>query len=289
MDMQYKPTKPKKEKPVKAPKAPKAEKAVQFHSSVQTVKSSKPAKAPKAPKAPKPEKVPKAISFGKPGKVQTDKPMKMEKAKKPSVFSKIDPKLILGGALVLVAVITVIVLTVVLPAVEEHGEQIKHITISSTPDKTIYLVGEKANYDGLRVLVTRNNGETFTVRAGKCQITGFDSSAANDNQTITVDYQGFTATFIVKVEEPPKPTPVLKAISLVTLPKTQYTAGEWLDTTGGMILREYVDGTTAELTLVNSYIFGWEDVNGPGTYELTVKYKENGVTAETTYTITVTE
>ncbi len=285
MAMQYKPTKPKKEKTVKAPKAPKAEKAMKFNSTVQTVKSSKPAKAPKVPK---PEKASKAFSIGRPGKVQTDKPMKVEKAKRPSIFSKLNPKLILGGALVLVAVIAVIVLTVVLPAVKEHGEQIKHIIISSTPDKTIYLIGEKANYDGLRVQVTRNNGETFTVRAGKCQITGFDSSVAEENQTITVDYQGFTATFSIKVEQPPKPTPVLKGIKLMEMPKTAYKVGEWLDTNGGMLLREYVDGTTAEITLVNSYIFGWEDVNGPGTYELTVKYKENGVTATTTYTITVT-
>lgn len=286
MDIQYKPTKPKKEKPAKAPKAPKAEKAMKFKSTAQAVKSTKPAKAPKAPK---PEKA-KTITFGRPGKVQTDKPMKVEKAnKKPNFLSKLDPKVILGIVLGIVVVAAVIVLTVVLPAIQEHGQQIKNIIISSTPDKTIYWVGEKANYDGLRVQVVRNNGESFTVRAGKCQITGFDSAEAEENQTITVDYQGHTATFMVSIQQPPKPTPVLKSIKVVKQPdKTVYKLGETLDTNGGMLLREYVDGTTAEITLVNSYVSGFYDIHTPGTYELTVKYKENGIIAETTYDIAVT-
>ncbi len=288
MDMQYKPTKPKKEKPVnKTPKAPKAEKAMKFNSTVQTVKSSKPAKAPKAPKAPKPEKA-KAISFGRPGKVQTEKPMKVERAnKKPNFLSKLDPKVILGIVLGIVVVAAVIVLTVVLPAIQEHGQQINNITVSTLPEKTIYLIGEEVNYDGMRVRVTRNNGETFTVRANKCELTGFDSEAAGA-KTITVEYQGFIATFSVNVQEPPKPTPVLKGIKLVEMPKTEYKTGEWLDTNGGVILCEYVDGSEYRVSLVNSYIFGWEDVKGPGKYTLTVKYIENGIIAETTYDITVT-
>lgn len=285
MDIQYKPTKEKKVKPAKAPKAPKAEKAVKFNSTVQTVKTSKPKKQ-KTTKAPKVEK---PISFGKAAKVQTDKPIKVEKAnKKPSIFSKINPMLLIGGAAVLIVAIAVVILTVVLPAVEEHGQQIDYIAISSVPDKTIYLVGEEANYDGLRVLVTCNNGETFTVRAVKCQISGFDSANAG-SQAITVSYEGFTASFFIKVEEPPKVLPVLTGIRMETLPKTQYKLGEWLDTNGGVIVREYADGSTANITLVNSYVSGFADIKTPGTYELTVKYKENGIVCKTTYTITVTE
>jgi hypothetical protein len=78
-------------------------------------------------------------------------------------------------------------------------------------------------------------------------------------------------------------------ITLETLPKTEYRIDEWLDTTGGVLLCEYADGSVYRLSLVNSYIFGWENVNGPGEYVLTVKYMENGTLAETTYTITVTE
>ncbi len=255
----------------------------------QKVKPAKPAKAPKAPKAPKPQKA-KAISFGKPGKVQADKPIKVGKSGKLSgFFEKVDPKIILGAALALIAVIAVIVLTVVLPAIEKHGQQIKSVSMTKTPDKTVYLVGEEADYDGLRLTVTRNNGETFTVRAGDCEITGFDSSAVVDGLPITVSYHGFSMSYFIKVTELSKPAPILTGIKLETLPKTQYKMGEWLDTTGGVILREYKDGSISRINLTNQDVFGFEAVNAPGTYTLTVKYKEAGIIAQTTYTITVTK
>lgn len=296
MDIQYKPSKPKKEKSAKAPKAPKASKPMSF-GTAKTVKIDKPQKVkePKV-KTPKPEKA-QAVSFGKAAKVQTDKPIKVEKAQKPGILSKVDPKLILGGVLVLIAAVAAIMLTVVIPGVEAHGQEIQYISVSSTPDKTVYLVGDEANYDGLRITVTRNNGETFAVRANKCQITGFDSSEAKKSQTITVSYEGFTTTFFIKIEEPPKLTPALMSIKLETLPKTEYKLGEWLNTDGGVILCEYVDGSVYRLSLENSDVFGFviDSTEGSyvtqkaGTYELTVKHMEQGIICETTYTITVTE
>ncbi len=181
----------------------------------------------------------------------------------------------------------VLTLTLILPAIERNGQKIDDIAISAAPDKTIYLVGEEANYDGLRVTVTRKNGETFTVRAPQCQITGFDSSAAGS--CINVKYEEFEAAFYIKVEDPPRLTPALKGITLETLPKTEYKLGEWLDTTNGVILCEYVDGSTSRLTLTNGDVYGFVDIDAPGEYELTVRYMENGIIAETTYTITVTE
>lgn len=284
MDIQYKPSKPKKEKPAKAPKAPKAEKTVKFNSTVQKVKTSKPAKTPKPPKAEK------AISFGKAAKVQTDKPMKVEKAnKKPGILSKVDPKLILCGVLVLIAAVTAIMLTVVIPAVEEQGMQIQKIEITSQPDKLVYLVGEEADYDGLRVTVTRNNGETFVVRAADCQITGFKNDIAMESRIITVTYQGYSDIFSVKIMENEKPKPVLQSIRLDPMPKTEYKVGEWLDTSGAYIIREYVDGSTVTVNMLKTDVYGWDKVKGPGTYTLTVKYAENGVLCTFDYTITVTE
>ena len=190
MGIQYKPTKQKKEKPIKAPKAQKPEKAVKLGSAMK-VKASKPTKAQNQPKAPKPDKV-KAVSLGKAGKVQTDKPIKVDKVKKTGMLSKLDPKLLLGGALVVIVAIAVVVLTVVLPAIEEKGQQIKSIEITRQPNKTVYLVGEEADYEGLRVTVTRNNGETFVVGATDCEISGFGNEYAIENCIITVTYQGYS-------------------------------------------------------------------------------------------------
>ena len=283
MAIQYKPTKKKKEKPVKTPKAPKVEKPVKLGSAVK-VKAAKPAKAPKQPKAPKPEKSVAFIPSFKGGKAQ-----KVENLEKSNVLKKqVNVKAVAIISVILV-IVAVLVLTVLLPAIERRGEEIKSISISSAPDKLVYLIGEEADYDGLRVTITKYNGETEVVRANKCQITGFDSSRAG-YIFIVVNYEGFETGFNIKIEDPPKITPALQSISIETLPKTEYTMDNLrLDTTGGVILCKYVDGSELRVNLTNGNVSGFGAISGPGTYELTVSYKENSVPKTTTYTITVTE
>ena len=259
MAIQYKPTKQKKEKAAKALKEPKM---------------------PKMPKAVKPQGA-LVLKSGKRNKSGLS--VRADVLRKPT-------KILIPVVAVAVIAIAALIVIVVVSLMQSKGEEIDRIHISSTPNKTVYLVGEDVDYTGLRVAVTRKNGESFTVRADKCQMTGFDSSEAG-YKTITVSYEGFTSSFSVVVNDVPRPTPALVGISLETLPKTEYKVGEWLDTEGGMLVREYVDGSTARITLVNSYIFGWDEAwaNGLGEYELTVKYVENGVIATTTYMINVTE
>lgn len=278
---QYKPSKPKKEKPAKAPKAPKAEKAVKFNSSVQAVKTSKPAKAPKTPK---PEK---AVAI-KPGKVEKMAKYKVSAKSGSGVMTKaVNPKIVLAviAALIVVAVVVVVV---AVPAVNKHGQEIDHIEITREPDKLVYLVGEEADYDGLRVTVTRNNGETFVVRAADCEITGFSSDYAVESCIVTVSYQGFSDILSLKILENEKPKPVLESIRLEPDPKTTYKYGELLDVSGIYMVREYVDGSTVTVNLLSTDVYGWDKITGPGTYELTVRYGENGVLCTYTYTITVT-
>jgi len=282
MAIQYKPTKQKKEKPAKAPKAPKPEKQIKIGAATK-VKATKPAKAPKAPKAPKAEKVKAFTPTFKGGKVK-----KSEEFEKTSVLKKTINPLVFAAVAVVLVVVAVLALTVFIPAVEEKGQEIKDITIASTPNKTVYFIGEEANYDGLRVTVTRKNGETFTVRANQCDIKGFDSSKP-EQMIITVTYEGFTTDFSIKVEEPPRQVPVLVGIHLDPLPKTEYKLGEHLYTLDGVIIREYADGTTAKAMLLYTHVYGFDSITEPGTYTLTVRYKENGKLAETTSTITVTE
>jgi len=282
MAIQYKPTKQKKEKPQKTPKAPKAEKAVKL-GGAKAVKIDKPkkVKAPKAPKAPKPEK---AVAF-KPGKVE-----KAENLSKQNVLKKsVNPKVavIIVVALVIVAVVAVVV---IVPAMNRFGQEIKGIEIDEAPAKVEYLQGEEADYSGLRVKVIRNNGDSFIVRASDCKISGFDSNTPMEAQMIKVEYEGFTALFSVKIIEFKKPKPTLDFIELDPVPtKTEYKVDEWLDTNGGVLVVHYKDGSSVRLNLKLTDVYGWYDVDGPGTYTLTVKYAENGVLATTTYDITVTE
>ena len=86
---------------------------------------------------------------------------------------------------------------------------------------------------------------------------------------------------------PTEPAPVLKQIRLETLPKTEYTLGERLDTSGGVLLCEYTDGSARRINLTSSMVSGFDKVKSPGTYTLTVRYEEKGVVATTTYAIRV--
>lgn len=196
---------------------------------------------------------------------------------------------IIGGAAALI-VIAIVLLALILPIADNFGVAVVGIDITREPDKLVYNVGDEPNYDGIRVTVTRRNGEIFIVRADECEFSGFDSRYATPNQYITVKYQGFTDTFRIEIVANEKPDPVLKAIYLDPAPtKTEYKLGERLNTSGGIMVREYMDGSTVRINLRNSDVFGWSQIDGPGTYTLTVKYAENGVLVTTTYDITVTE
>ena len=263
MAIQYKNTKPKKEKPAKAPKI---------------------SKTPKKTKAPKPTSS-VVLKQGKGKRSKKDVVVKSGKKTNKTVIA-----IILAIVAVIAIVAAVFALMRILPDKTTQDSQTKQIRVVSNPKKMVYLIGEEPDFSGLKIEGVKENGTIFTVYTSKCQITGFDSSTAGV-KTITVAYEGFKTTFYVTVEEPPRATPDLVGITLDTMPKTEYMVGEWLDTDGGVILCEYADGSTYRVSLINQHVYGWEEAyeQGVGTYTLTVRYKENGLLAETTYEITITE
>ena len=196
----------------------------------------------------------------------------------------------------ILAIGAVIALSIINKNNEEQGNLIKSIYIESWPEKLQYYVGEEANYDGLVIGLLKNNGSSETLAYTDStkkdfSFNGLDTSKPAEERTVTVKYKDFSCNFYISVKEVPKPTPVLSAISLVEMPKTEYKVGEWLDTDDGMILKEYTDGSTERTILINGYVSGWDEARqgGPGTYTLTVTYKENGIMKRTTYDITITE
>ena len=280
MAIQYKPTKQKKEK---TPKAPKAEKPIKVGVATK-VKTTKPAKEPKTPKAPKPEKVKAFAPAFRGGKVE-----KTADLEKKNILKKNVNPVVAGSVILALIVVTIVAILVFMPAMEKNGEEISEINVARLPEKTVYLQGEEADYRGLRITVTRKNGETFVVRAEDCTISGFSSEYPKDNMYITVDYEGVSCSFTLDVLEHQKPTPVLDSIYLESMPKTEYKVGELFSTTGGVLVRKYKDGSLLRVNLTNLDVYGWSKVNGPGKYTLTVKYAENGVLCTFDYEITVTE
>ena len=178
--------------------------------------------------------------------------------------------------------------------------EIQRIYISKAPNKTQFYVDDEPDYTGLELQIVRNNGKIENIvysdsNSSFFTFSGFNSKLPEEKQTITVTYKGYSASFNISIVRFEPPADTIKSISWVKLPKTEYKVGDFYETNGGMLLKEYNDGTTERCILLDTYVLGREAafVNGRakniGTYELTVKYKENGVTVYTTYTITVTE
>ncbi len=194
--------------------------------------------------------------------------------------------IIIIAAILLVAIIAcVVAFGFVIP----KGNEIVSIKVDTLPKKMEYYVTDKADFRGLKVGVTRNNGEYFIVDGSDCKITGFDSSKPYVKQVITISYEGFTTNLYININEIPVVNPTLSEIKVTTLPKTEYKLGDRLNTTGGIITLYYSDGSQLLVNLQNSNVSKFASITEPGEYELTVKYTQDGVTCTTTYTITVTE
>ncbi|MFR2531226.1 MAG: immunoglobulin-like domain-containing protein [Anaerovoracaceae bacterium] len=78
--------------------------------------------------------------------------------------------------------------------------------------KTQYYVGDTLDTTGIELLVSYEDSSSETVSEG-FEINGFDSSQPADNQTLTVEYNGVTATYDVTIEEKPFPSSVFNALA----------------------------------------------------------------------------
>ena len=174
-------------------------------------------------------------------------------------------------------------------------DEITKFYISSAPTKTLYYVGDNLDCTGLSVYVKSEELGSMYINydadPDAFTITGFDSSVATEEQVITVECQGFTDTFTIKILANEVGQASLKGITIDPLPVTTYKVGDSFDTTGGYIVAEYSDGTFVTVELTMKHIFGFGAVAGtPGEHQIKVKYADDhGGYAETYITITITE
>lgn len=131
------------------------------------------------------------------------------------------------------------------------------------PSKTVYQLGEAFNSAGLKVTAKYDDGtkEEVTDRA---ILSGFDNTTPGA-KTITVSYNGKTATFAVQVQGK-----ALASITLVPPSKLTYAIGESLDKTGMKVTAVYIDQSTEDVTALTA-ITGF-DSNAAGSKIVTVSY-----------------
>ena len=157
--------------------------------------------------------------------------------------------------------------------VKEKPVNLTSITIVKKPDKLNYFVGEEFDPSGLVVAAVYDNNTTKAVTEYTCS--GFENTVGI--KTITVTYNGKTATFDVEVKE--KPVQLL-SINVIKQPdKAVYELGEKLDTKGMILLGVYSNGT---VKTIEDYTVS-ELTNNVGEQTVTVGYE--GFTAEFKVTV----
>ncbi len=93
-------------------------------------------------------------------------------------------------------------------------KQVTGITLGGTY-KTEYVQGDKIDTTGLVVTAALSDGAnqaTKEVSIEDCTVTGFDSSAVAESQTITVSYKGKTAAYTVRIGEKLFPSSVFNGL-----------------------------------------------------------------------------
>ena len=139
------------------------------------------------------------------------------------------------------------------------------ISVKKAPNKTEYFVGDSYDGTGLVVNVVYNNGTNKDITTG-FTTSGFSSATAGKN-TVTVSYEGFTATFDVTIK-----AVELTGIEIAKAPnKTTYNTGDKLDTTGLVLTLKYNNGTTG--TTDTGYTVSGYDTNTAGEQTITVTYQ----------------
>jgi hypothetical protein len=156
---------------------------------------------------------------------------------------------------------------------------LQSITVTSLPSKTVYVVGEALETDGLVVTVTYVGGTTKLETVSLSDISGYNKDATG-TQLITVTVGDKTATFTVTVNNT-----ALQSIAITSQPnKTVYTHGEAFDIDGLVVTGTYADNTTQPETVSLSNISGYNpDAVGQQTLTVTV----NDSTA--TFAVTVND
>ena len=81
----------------------------------------------------------------------------------------------------------------------EIPSELTSISVKTPPTKTTYAIGETLELDGLVVEGTYEDGSKRNLTITMANISGFDSSSATTNQTITITVGKLTTTFKVTI------------------------------------------------------------------------------------------
>ncbi len=169
-------------------------------------------------------------------------------------------------------------------SVRKRLASLKKIEITNPASRTEFFAGEKFDYSGLEITATYSDDTSIVVK--DFMVTGYDGTKTG-TQTITVSYAENDvekkACYTVDVN---KRLASLEKIEIVTKPKTDFFVGDEIVLTGLLLAATYSDGAKA-------FVTGWKafgyDKTKIGDQEIKVSYREEGITKETCYKVSVKE
>lgn len=150
-------------------------------------------------------------------------------------------------------------------------------SIAVTGAPTTFHKGDAFSHEGAVVTATYEDGTTKIV-TGKATFTGYDMNVEGE-QTVTVSYNGKTATYTINVNAPA----VLTGISLSGNCPTEFEQGDDFSHDGLVVTANYDDGNSAVVT--NEAEFSGYNMSALGEQTVTVSYQGQTVT----YNITIVE
>ena len=169
-------------------------------------------------------------------------------------------------------------------------DKLVSIAMETNPQQE-YKINGSLNKNGT-ILITRQSGATESKSLGDSgvTITGFDSSAEVKNQRLTVTYK---ETYSESFETADTHYDIniidkITAISVTTMPKTEYNYGDIFTTTGGKVTLTKESGATEVIDLSDCNIDGYS-ATILGNQTINVTYTRDGVTKGCTYQVKVND
>ena len=148
-------------------------------------------------------------------------------------------------------------------------ESLTRISVTTMPSKTEYHINGAFGSTGIAVSGSASDGNTVTLNSDQLEYSGFDSSSPGI-KTITVSYNGMTATFDVTIMVP-------VSIQAQEYSGTAYFVGDTSDVRVSYINATYSDGIT-DSNIKSGYTVAQVDTSTTGEKTAIVDYF--GVTTE---------
>ena len=155
------------------------------------------------------------------------------------------------------------------------AKTLEKIEVTTQPDKIRFFLNKTVDFSGAKITASYNNGTTEVVDVTSDMCSSVDTSTLGE-KTVTVTYQGKTATFKVYVVDK-----TAQSLELNGVTGKSVTEGMKLDVTGMTAVIRYDDGSSKTVDITEDMLTYSTDKTGQATVRVSVE----GLTKEFTINV----